>query len=131
MSYKEEKTLIDIDSLSWYLPIEEQRINMAKLRITSTDVAKLILPFQKQECWENCAILLASLNDDKLIPFLPQILEWYKDLNWPGIEVISNRMTKFPVHLLKKYLIAALDNAKKQNDDEWYENLSHSFQDLL
>lgn len=123
--------MIDINSLSWHLPIEEQRRNMAKLKITSADVSHLILPFQKQDCWENCANLLSALSDDELIPFLPQLLEWYKDLNWPGIEVINHRIMKIPAHLLKTALTSALHHAQSENDEEWYENLSDSFHTLL
>jgi len=42
--------------------------------------------------WENCAKILADRPDNKLQPYLSQLLEWLKDMNWPGAEVILERL---------------------------------------
>ncbi len=124
--------MIDIDSLSWHLPIEKQHANLSKIQnLSDDDIEMLILPSRKQECWENCAILLSTLDDARLIPFLPKILEWFKDLNWPGIDVISNRIAELPLHIVKGALTVALCNAENENDEEWYENLFYSFRNMV
>ncbi len=128
----EVQIVIDIDSLSWYLPIEKQRANIDNVKyISDDDVERLILPHYKQTCWENCAVLLSTLDDQRFISFLPKILEWYKDLNWPGIEVIGKRIREIPPYLVKDAVTVALRNAKNENDEEWYENLANSFSNIL
>lgn len=62
--------MIDIGSLSWHFPIGEQHANMAKIQILSDDeIEMLILPSRRQDCWENCAVLLSALDDARLVPF--------------------------------------------------------------
>lgn len=121
--------MICIDALSWTLPIHEQKAYMSVIQsLTDQDVDMLILPPGKQDCWENCAILLSELLDDtRLIAFLPHMLEWYKDLNWPGIEVVGTRIKKIPAFQLSVAIQVALDKAKIEGDEEWYENLIDSF----
>lgn len=120
--------MINIDSLSWDLPEEQQRQNIARICIESDDDIKmLILPYQKQRCWENCAILLSKLDDDVLIPFIPQLLEWYKDLNWPGLDIIHKRIKQFPSDVVNVALASALNIAKTEDDEEWVENLHSVF----
>ena len=45
--------------------------------------------------WENCARILADRPDEKLKPYLSQLLEWLQDMNWPGAEIILARLKKY------------------------------------
>lgn len=111
----------DIDRLRWDLPEWQQRENMAGISLsTSQDISQLILPYQKKECWENCAVLLSGLDDNTLLPFLPRILEWYKDLNWPGFRIISERLDRFGGDAKRDAVIAAMQRAEDEKDEEWY-----------
>ena len=124
--------MIDIDSLNWSLPIDEQRSCMMKmLPLTDEEIKSIILPPGKQACWANCAILLSSVDDVTIDAFLPQLLEWYKDLNWPGVEIIHKRLLKLPVRQLESALISTLHNAAIEKDDEWLYNLSEMFADMF
>ena len=38
----------------------------------------------KKNVWDNCALILDGKSDEELAPYLPQLLEWLQDLNWPG-----------------------------------------------
>ena len=83
--------MINISDLSWGLPAEKQHEAVLKTEpVTDEDIRCLILPDKHKDCWENCAKILVKLNDDKLVEYLPSILEWFMDLNWPGISIIVN-----------------------------------------
>ena len=120
--------MIDIDMLDWSLPDSEQYANIAKYQPVSDDeIPCLILPFRKKNCWKNCSILLSTIDNARLVPFLPQILEWYKDLNWPGFEIISKLIMRFSNEQINNAVHIALHRALSENDMEWYENLLCSF----
>ena len=120
--------MIDIDTLNWNLPNSEQYANIVRYQpVREDEISCLILPFRKKECWKNCAILLSTIDNSKLVPFLPQILEWYKDMNWPGFDIISKLIERFPKVQINKAVNIALQKAVVENDVEWYENLLYSF----
>ena len=124
--------MIDITSLSWKLPKCVQEKNLSSImELSDDDIKTLILPYRRQDCWENCAILLAKLEDYRLSLFLPQILEWYKDLNWPGLDIIEKRVKALPEYIIRNALNITLNRASKEDDEEWYENLCVSFSYLL
>lgn len=52
-------------------------------------------------------------------------------MNWPGIDVISNRIAELPPHLVKGALMVALCQAEREGDEEWHENLVCSFRGML
>lgn len=120
--------MIDIDTLDWSLPDSEQYANIVRYQpVSDNEIPWLILPFRKKNCWKNCAILLSTIDNSRLIPYLPQILEWYKDLNWPGFEIIAKRIKRFSNEQISKAVRIASDKALSENDMEWYENLLCSF----
>ena len=45
--------------------------------------------------WENCARIITDRSDDKLKPYLLQLLEWLQDMNWPGAEIIRERLKTY------------------------------------
>ncbi|MBR0463991.1 MAG: DUF5071 domain-containing protein [Clostridia bacterium] len=120
--------MIDIDTLDWSLPISEQSSNIARYQpVNDNEIPCLILPFRKKNCWRNCAILLSTIDNSRLAPFLPQILEWYKDLNWPGFEIISKLIRRFSNEQIIEAVHIASHRALIEDDMEWYENLLCSF----
>ena len=59
------------------------------------DLNMFIQPVDKKynkNVWENCAIILQNKSDEELSPYLERILEWLQDINWPGAELILERM---------------------------------------
>ena len=120
--------MIDIDMLDWNLPNNEQSANISGYQpVSDNEIPCLILPFRKKNCWKNCAILLSTIDNSRLVPFLPQILEWYKDLNWPGFEIISKLIHRFADEQIEEAVRIALQRSSLENDMEWYENLLYSF----
>ena len=87
-------------------------------------IHSLILPFGRKDCWQECAQQLAGMTDEALNPFLPDLMEWFQDLNWPGTEIIARRLEALPEEKLRKAFEIAKARASAQRDDEWLENLT-------
>lgn len=65
------------------------------LKIKSINVFLLPMnPGHVKNVWENCARILASKEDELLLPYTPQLFEWLRDLNWPGALIILERLKK-------------------------------------
>lgn len=91
------------------------------------DLNFLIMPPASPLVWENCAGALYKMSDDKLEKYLPSLLEWLQDLNWPGALKISDRLKIFSGEKLKKPLIDCVSYADSLNNEEglrWLDYLS-------
>lgn len=81
-----------IEKLSWDTPDEEK--SNAKLRlmeISDDDLHLLVLPISKAH-WDGAAEVIVSLGYSRVHCILPGLLEWIQDLNWPGAEVIADKL---------------------------------------
>lgn len=74
--------------------------------------------------WENCAIVISSHTDSELALYLPDMLVWMQDLNWPGAEIIFQRLVQYSdktdLYSLVSRLIPALAAI---GDDVWLDNI--------
>ena len=93
--------MVDIDEimnmLDWHKDIKTQKkgIELAKsVKCINAFIQPMHLGCSKN-VWDNCAEILASRKDEELLPYLTEILQWIDDLNWPGAEVILERMKRF------------------------------------
>ena len=78
------------------------------------------LPDQKSKSiWEPCAKVLAERRDEELAPYLPFLFEWLQDLNWPGSEIILNRLAEMPASLTAEELKLCRSKAEKDHDEMW------------
>lgn len=112
--------------LNWEEPeeIQARGICLAK---EIEDLSLLILPPAEPSVWECCARILSEKNDLALAPYLARLLDWLRDLNWPGASIILDRLKKFPGEQLKEPFIAQLAQAKSLDNDEglmWLDYLS-------
>ncbi len=57
--------------------------------------------------WANCAKILSEKTDDELSCYLPSLMEWLQDLNWPGALCIVERLNR-------------------QSNDSWYHSVFDS-----
>lgn len=58
-------------------------------------IKTFFLPMGKnggKKVWENCAVIISRRHDDELIPYIMDMLFWIADLNWPGAEIILQRL---------------------------------------
>ena len=85
-------------------------------------------PFGKS-VWENCAKILYKKTDSELLPYISQLLEWLQDLNWPGADIIYQRLLNFPEEkIIDKYLESL--SIAKNNDRTWEEILIDFWKDF-
>lgn len=90
-------------------------INMAK---EIDDLSLLIMPSASVSVWEVCADILYEKEDLLLEPYLPSLLEWLEDLNWPGAMVIAKRLMVFSGKKLKQPFIDRYNYAVNLNNTE-------------
>lgn len=120
--------MMDIEKLSWNLPEKVQKEHIELMNPDKDDdIEQLILPDNKQSCWENCAIVLSRLKNETFMRFLPKVLEWFKDLNWPGTEVIRCKILRLPKKCVQMEIYNAIKRAEDEGDEEWAENLYYTF----
>ena len=114
--------------LYWDTP-EDVQLEGIKLAKEMSDLTPLILPLYEgsQSIWDNCAKALSELSDDRLEKYLPLLLEWIQDLNWPGALTILERLTAFSGQKLKNSFIKVTEHAISFHNEEglrWLDYLS-------
>lgn len=115
--------------LNWQSRFGDQ-LRGIKLARNLDDLSLLILPCangESKSIWENCARALYEISDDRLEKYLPSLLEWLQDLNWPGAIIILDRLKIFSGKKLKKPFIDLFTYAKNLNNEEglmWLDYLS-------
>lgn len=115
--------------LNWKSSVDEQ-VKGIRLARNLDDLSLLILPYANGESkglWENCAKALSEISDDRLEKYLPSLLEWLQDLNWPGALIILDRLKVFNGKKLKKPYIERVTYASNLNSEEgqmWLDYLS-------
>lgn len=114
--------------LCWDTP-EDVQLEGIKLAKEMSDLTPLILPLYEgsQSIWDNCAKALSELSDDRLEKYLPLLLEWLQDLNWPGALTILERLTAFSGQKLKNSFIKVTEHAISFHNEEglrWLDYLS-------
>ena len=115
--------------LNWQSRFGDQ-LRGIKLARNLDDLSLLILPCangESKSIWENCARALYEISDDRLEKYLPSLLEWLQDLNWPGAMIILDRLKIFSGKKLKKPFIDLFTYAENLNNEEglmWLDYLS-------
>ena len=74
--------------------------------------------------WENCAKIIASHSDEELKIYLEKAFEWLQDANWPGYDIIYNRIKIMPAEMIINEYRKALEDAQKLEDEMWLIYLS-------
>ena len=105
----------DNDEETQRLGIEEAK----KIKYLSV----FIQPVESESIWENCAKVLVDKSDAELCPYLPNLLEWLQDLNWPGAQLIYDRLTELSKKDIKNPLSECLSLAEARGDKPWEEAL--------
>ena len=93
--------IMDIDDilkmLDWNNDLETQqegRRIAGKVKCLNVFMQPVDKQFNKN-VWENCAIILSEKEDELLTPYLFELLDWLRDLNWPGAIIILERLQKY------------------------------------
>ena len=97
----EEDEMLDIDTildmLDWNndIKIQEKGIEEGK---KVHCVEAFIQPYREKNSkavWENCAKILSCKTDEELRPHIHALLHWLEDSNWPGYDIILDRLLKY------------------------------------
>lgn len=100
-----------------------------ELACETREIEKFILPMHphyNKNIWANCARIIEKKTDKELERYLPELLEWLQDLNWPGAFEILNRLKRFDGKILVKPYMKAFELILKKDKDnqEWGDTLS-------
>lgn len=112
--------------IDFNMPLEIQAKGVSLARSIES-----IIPFiqpltskYNKNVWGNCAVIIAEKKDEVLKLHLVELLEWLKDMNWPGALCIQDRLYKY---LDKDSLYSAInvcvERAKNYGDEVWENNL--------
>lgn len=112
--------------LDWHMPTEIQSKGIALAR-ESDEIMPFIQPLTSKynkNVWENCAVIISEKSDEKLKPYLVELLEWLQDMNWPGAFCVLERLKKYSDNnTLCQAVNVCVEKAKADENDVWKSNL--------
>ncbi len=79
----------------------------------------LFQPIESKSVWENCAKVLASKSDDDLEIYIFHMFMWLQDMNWPGAEIIYNRLLVMPEDMITWRFRHSFSDAIVLKDNPW------------
>lgn len=100
--------------------VREGIIEASKFKNLFPFLQPIVIPPEKSKSvWDSCAKILAVRSDEELEPYLYQLFEWLQDMNWPGADIIYERLSKFPYSKLEVTIQCCRNTAIKMNDHVW------------
>lgn len=120
LDYTENES--DIDYIMYLLNCDSDQneqnkgIELAK-RIKNLSV--LFQPIESKSLCENCAKVIASKKDEDLKPYLMLMFNWLQDMNWPGAEIIYDRLKAMPEQFIELDYKMSLDIANETDNYSW------------
>lgn len=79
--------------------------------------------------WDNGAKIISEKSDDELETYLPEMMEWLQDMNWPGAFCILDRLKKFEDSVwFRSVYTNRLKCAQALDDETWEDNLKMIFE---
>ena len=116
-----------MDMLDWNMPPNIQFEGLCLARNNIETIAPFIQPMtpkHNKNVWQNCAVVIAEKSDEKLKPYLVQLLEWLQDMNWPGAFSILDRLQKYSdYNSICGAINVCIERAKDCGDEIWESNL--------
>ncbi|AET67431.1 hypothetical protein Desor_1795 [Desulfosporosinus orientis DSM 765] len=111
-----------IRDLDWSKPEEVQKKAIEKLQeIEELDLVYLVQlsELNHKFCWHNAAIVLKSIGYPRIKPIIPYLMEWFQDVNWPGVNTIREILKSMDSNELMPYIEEAAKRVLSENDDLW------------
>lgn len=73
-----------------------------------------------KSAWENCASIICEKSDEELELYLYEMLEWLRDINWPGAFLIADRLKEMMKNdVIKKKVDNLKEMIKASCDEIW------------
>ncbi len=115
-----------MDMLDWHMPpeIQAKGISLARNIETVIPFIQPLTPEHNKNVWENCAVIIAEKSDEKLKPYLVELLEWLQDMNWPGAFCILDRLQRYSDNnSIHSAINVCIEKARDCGDEVWENNL--------
>ena len=116
------------DMLSWNNNEEIQRQGIQEAKKIK-HLSVLFQPIESKSIWENCAKVLVSKEDQELDFYLLPMFQWLQDMNWPGAELIYERLKRMSVEQLETAYKISLSMAESTGDIVWKKILIYFWND--
>lgn len=115
------KTLIK--DLDWNKPDHITYKAMQKLFKVNEEEA-ILLADQSNDicskpCWHNASLVLKEIGYPRNMLTLPYLMNWFQDVNWPGVPTIIELLKDIDVEILVPHIKCAMKNAVKHKDTCW------------
>ena len=108
-----------LDMLDWHMPLAVQSRGRSFARNTGTILPFLqpVTPRHNKNVWGNCAAIISEKSDEYLRPYLVELLEWLRDMTWPGAFCILHRLQEYADQAsIRQAIHICLEKAKTDND---------------
>ncbi|MDR3599512.1 MAG: DUF5071 domain-containing protein [Desulfosporosinus sp.] len=111
-----------IRDLDWSKPEDVQKKAMEQLQ--EINDSNLFYLAQQSElnykyCWHNAALVLKAIGYPRIKPVLPYLMEWFQDINWPGVRTIVEIFRNISPTKLLPFIEDASMLSIRENDDFW------------
>lgn len=115
-----------MDMLDWHMPpeIQSKGISLARDIEIIIPFIQPLTPKHNKNVWGNCAVIVAEKSDEKIKPYLVELLEWLQDMNWPGAFCILDRLQRYSDNKsIRSAINICIEKAKDCGDKVWESNL--------
>lgn len=116
----------DIDRIMWLIDWNRSESEQQTGISLARDISCINAFFRpigqgySKSVWDNCAIIIAERSDEELAPYISDMLLWLEDLNWPGAEIIQNRLIQFrDVEILSLHINEIVPVLQTLKRDSW------------
>lgn len=114
--------MLDINRIFYMLSGDRDEVTQAMGIREAQNIEYLSIlfqPIESKSVWENCAKVLASKKDDILRKYLYKMFAWLQDMNWPGAQIIFDRLLLMPAEMISEPFQFSMRSAQALNDDPW------------
>ena len=94
------------------------------------DIVELILPDGEKNIYQECAYIIYRMPICFIENYALELLKWFQDLNWPGVEQIFEAICRLPNSKLVP-IKKGIKTADDLQDEEWAYNLREKFERYL
>jgi hypothetical protein len=123
-----------IQDLDWNKPNHIINKSLKEL-VKVSDEEAILLADQSNEiftkyCWYNAAVILKKIGYPRNQLALSYLMCWYRDINWPGVSIITELLKEIDGKILVPIITDAVEIAINQNDSSWASGLLYLIDEL-
>ena len=103
----------------WAVRVETGIAEARKLKNIFPFIQPTVAGRNNKSVWEPCAKVIVLKSDEDLEDYLYELLEWLQDMNWPGADIIFNRLSQISADIIQSYIDFSIFRAKRAGDECW------------